>query len=246
MTNAALPVDKSHKERYYGYPELESIRLLFELMQEPQNYNIHIESFVARVTSRLAFGTADGSDELKQRARELLLGVSPNGALGNRLPAVMSLPSWLSPAKAWELRRNRTEQKFFEIMQKESMSGPTPRPSWARMFFENKASLGIPSDLEGAYAVGMHGIAGALTIAAPMQSFCLAIVHHPQYQPILHEEIDRVLGDRLPTQGDMEAMPVLRAFIRETLRWRPAVPTGIPVRTNRTQPISCLKQSLTS
>ena len=74
----------------------------------------------------------------------------------------------------------------------------------------------------------MHAIAGALTIAAPMQSFCLALSHHLQYQSLLHEEIDRVLGDRLPTSQDIPNMPVLRAFIRETLRWRPPVPTGIP------------------
>ncbi|KAI6995696.1 cytochrome P450 [Hortaea werneckii] len=74
----------------------------------------------------------------------------------------------------------------------------------------------------------MHGIAGALTIAAPMQSFCLAMCHYPQYQCILYEEIDRVVGDRMPTYGDLQDMPILRAFIRETLRWRPPVPTGIP------------------
>lgn len=32
----------------------------------------------------------------------------------------------------------------------------------------------------------------------------------------------------MPSLSDMPEMPVLRAFIRETLRWRPAVPTGIP------------------
>ncbi|KAK0930088.1 hypothetical protein LTR29_016781 [Friedmanniomyces endolithicus] len=238
-------MDVSEKASFYGYPELESVRLLFELMTEPSKYNVAMESFIARVTSRLAWGTPTPSDELKQRARELLIGVSPGGALGNKLPFLMSLPERLASPKAWEARRSRTERKFFETMQAEVQEDidikrkPTsskiprpvasrPKPSWMRMFLERKKSWGFGSDLEGAFAVGMHGIAGALTIAAPMQSFCLALCHYPQYQPILHEEIDRVLGDRMPTFDDMEEMPVLRAFIRETLRWRPPVPTGIP------------------
>ncbi|KAK4951307.1 hypothetical protein LTR10_010280 [Elasticomyces elasticus] len=235
-------MDTSEKASFYGYPELEAVRLLFELMNEPAKYNVAMESFIARVTSRLAWGTSTSSDELKQRARELLIGVSPGGALGNKLPFLMSLPERLAAPKAWEARRSRTEKKFFETMQAEvqqeinskrnaapsTASASRPQQSWMSMFLEKKKSWGFGSDLEGAFAVGMHGIAGALTIAAPMQSFCLALCHYPQYQSILHEEIDRVLGDRMPRFEDMEAMPVLRAFIRETLRWRPPVPTGIP------------------
>lgn len=241
-------MDKSERESFFSYPELESIRLLMELMAEPSQYNHAMESYVARITSRLAWGTPAPAEELKQRARELLIGVSPTGAFGNKLPFVMSLPEKLSKSKAWELRRGRTEKKFFETMQKEvrealastqcTEGGPVPsvlpslnekkQQSWTSMFLENQKSWGFASDSEGAYAVGMHGIAGALTIAAPMQSFCLALRHNPKYQPILHEEIDRVLGNRMPTFQDMPDMPVLRAFIRETLRWRPPVPTGKP------------------
>lgn len=222
-------MDKSAKASYYGLPEVESIRLLFELMTDPSRYNHALESFIARVTSRLAWGTAEPADELKQRARELLIGVSPNGALTNKLAFLKSFPESLVPAKAWELRRFRTESRFFSVMQnqvREQMQKPGAPESWMKHFFEKKSSLGFPSDAEAAYAVGMHGIAGALTIAAPMQSFCLALCHFPHLQPILHEEIDRVLGDRMPKLSDMPDMPVLRAFIRETLRWRPPVPTG--------------------
>lgn len=238
-------MDTSAKASFYNYPELESVRLLFELMTDPARYNHALESYIARITSRLAWGTPEPADELKQRARELLIGVSPSGALGNKLPLVMKLPEKWIPAKAWELRRSRTEKRFFQVMQDEvaqrlgSVDAPSmhdSRPinpktsdtpqSWTRQFLETKSSWGFASDLEGAYAVGMHGIAGALTIAAPMQSFCLAMCHFPQYQHVLHEEIDRVPGDRMPRFSDMPDMPVLRAFIRETMRWRPPVPTG--------------------
>lgn len=219
------------KNLMYGYPELESIRLLTELIERPSEYNHSLESFISRVTCRLAWGRPEASDELKQRARELLISVSPTGALGNKLPFVMSLPDWLSPPKAWERRRARTERSFFRIMQREvaaDLKANKASPSWMRTFFEAKPSMGFKDDLEGAYAVGMHGIAGALTVAAPMQVWCMAMAMYPQYLAMIQRELDQVCGDRLPTYSDMPNLPVLRASIRETMRWRPPVPTGKP------------------
>ena len=220
----------SEKEGFRQYPELESVRLCNELLDNPSEYHTALESYISRVTCRLAWGHSEASDELKQRGRELLHVVSPTGALGNRLPFVMSLPDWLSPVKAWERRRAKTERQFFQTMQdtvKQDMSTKEAVPSWMKMFIEDRNGHKFPGGLlEGAYAVGMHGIAGALTIAAPMQSFCLAMCHYPQYLPMLQEELDRVCGDRLPTNDDKPNLPFLRAVVKEIIRWRPPVPTG--------------------
>ncbi|KAJ4325590.1 hypothetical protein N0V94_000545 [Neodidymelliopsis sp. IMI 364377] len=229
---ANIIMRESEKATFHRYPELEAKRMLVELLEEPDQYNHALESFIARVTSRLAWGHAEASDELKQRARELLVGVSPTGALPNKLPFLMALPDWMSPAKAWEKRRAKTERTFFQTMQSQverDIQEKTAPASWMKTFLTQGASrFGFKSDLEGAYAVGMHGIAGALTIAAPMQSFCLAMSHYPQYLPMLQEELDRVCGDRLPVAEDRPNLPMLRAVIRELIRWRPPVPTGIP------------------
>lgn len=238
-------MDESEKASFYHYPELEQVRLLAELIKKPHQYNHCLESYIARVTCRLAWGVSNPSDELKQRARELLIGVSPTGALGNKLAFLMRLPDWLVPAKAWERRRAHTERQFFQIMQdevqadmKQEKEHEVPR-SWMSTYLRSPTSWQFKADHEGAYAVGMHGIAGALTIAAPMQTFCLALCYYPQYQAILHEEIDRVCGDRRPQFSDAPQMPVVRAFIREALRWRPPVPTGwIKIMTSKSHAYS--------
>jgi cytochrome P450 len=149
--------------------------------------------------------------------------------MGNKLPFLMDLPEWLSPAKAWERQRSRTESKWFQVMQnqvREDSAVNSAKPSWMKMFLDAPKLFNFSSDMEGAYAVGMHGIAGALTIAAPMQAFCLAMCHYPEYLPMLQEELDRVCPDRLPTNADKPELPFLRAVIRECMRWRPPVPTG--------------------
>ncbi|KAI8937455.1 hypothetical protein NX059_005177 [Plenodomus lindquistii] len=228
---ANIIMRESEKVLFHRYPELEAKRMLVELLDEPDRYNHALESFISRVTCRLAWGHAEGSDELKQRARELLIGVSPTGSFANKLPFIMALPDWLSPAKAWERRRAKTERTWFQMMQdqvvKDIQEGKAT-PSWMKIFLDGRSKWGFKSNLEGAYAVGMHGIAGALTIAAPMQTFCLAMTYYPQFLPMLHEELDRVCGDRLPRSEDRPNLPFLRAIIRECIRWRPPVPTGIP------------------
>ncbi|KAJ6269700.1 cytochrome P450 [Bipolaris maydis] len=228
---ANIIMRESEKASFHRYPELESKRMMAELLDDPDQYNHILESYISRVTCRLAWGHSEGSDELKQRARELLIGVSPTGSLSNKLPFLMALPDWLSPPKAWERRRALTERTWFQTMQAqvvEDLKTGQAAPSWMKTFLDTRSKWGFKSDTEGAYAVGMHGIAGALTIAAPMQTFCLAMVHYPQYLPMLHEELDRVCGDRPPRAEDRPNLPFLRAIIRECLRWRPPVPTGIP------------------
>ena len=113
----------------------------------------------------------------------------------------------------------------FEKVRKEWLAGRA-KPSYMRMFFESQEKFQI-DDLEGAYQVGMMAIAGALTIASPMMSFVLAMVLCPTWLRNLQEEIDAVCGDRLPEMKDMEKLPILRAVVKEVLRWRPPVPTGL-------------------
>ncbi|KAF2273694.1 cytochrome P450 [Westerdykella ornata] len=223
---------ESKRAHFQLYPELESIRMLSELLDAPERYNHALESYVARVTCRLAWGRSEASEELKQRARELLISVSPTGHLGNKLPFIMKLPDFLSPPKAWERRRALTERAWFVMMEeqvRQDLQDNKAPPSWMRTYLASDKWRQLVSYAEeGAYMVGMNGIAGALTIAAPMQTFCLAMLHHPQYLSKLHEELDRICGHRLPRAEDRPHLPYLRACIRECFRWRPAVPTGIP------------------
>jgi len=52
---------------------------------------------------------------------------------------------------------------------------------------------------------------------------------YPEVQKRAQEEIDRVVGkDRLPTLEDRESLPYVDAIVKETLRWHPVAPMGIP------------------
>ena len=60
----------------------------------------------------------------------------------------------------------------------------------------------------------------------------LAMVLHPEVQARAQAEIDAVVGrDRMPSFADRDALPYIRAVVRESLRWRMVGPLGVPRTT---------------
>ena len=55
------------------------------------------------------------------------------------------------------------------------------------------------------------------------------MLHHPDVLRQAQNQLDEVIGrERTPTFEDKDKLPYVQAIVRETLRWRPAVPTGQP------------------
>lgn len=64
-------------------------------------------------------------------------------------------------------------------------------------------------------------IAGHETTANALTWTWLLLARSPAAELTLHEEVDRVLGDRLPTMDDLPSLPFARAIIAESMRLYP-------------------------
>ncbi|MDZ7630361.1 MAG: cytochrome P450 [Gemmatimonadaceae bacterium] len=64
-------------------------------------------------------------------------------------------------------------------------------------------------------------IAGHETTANALTWTWLLLSRNPDAERVLHAEIDRVLGDRLPTMDDLAQLPYARAVIAESMRLYP-------------------------
>ncbi|EEB99153.1 hypothetical protein MPER_01220, partial [Moniliophthora perniciosa FA553] len=65
--------------------------------------------------------------------------------------------------------------------------------------------------------------------AATLGWLILALISHPDVQKKAHEELDNIVGrNRIPTMEDMEQLPYIQAIVKETMRWRPVAPIGVP------------------
>lgn len=210
-------------------PLYECKRFLTELLQDPADYQTLTESFAGRVISQLAFGDMKYHDEISTHAHALLGAISPSNHLINIMPQLKLLPSWLSPWKNAEGARHQREREFFLKLHSEvndKVEGGVALSSFMRTFLETKHGSGL-SDDEAAYVIGMLGLAGLLTTASALMTYILAMCLYPKWQTALQQEIDAVTGDRMPETSDAPKLPILRAVIKETIRWRPVIPSSM-------------------
>jgi cytochrome P450 len=53
---------------------------------------------------------------------------------------------------------------------------------------------------------------------------------NPEVQKRAQAEIDHVAPNRLPTFDDYDSLPYIRAILKESARWGPTTPLGLPHR----------------
>ncbi len=71
--------------------------------------------------------------------------------------------------------------------------------------------------------------AGAETTSTSLTWWALAMIAQPGIQRRAQAELDAVVGRaRPPTFSDASSLPYIQAIVKETLRWRPSLPLGIP------------------
>ena len=84
------------------------------------------------------------------------------------------------------------------------------------------------------WVVGAVYAGGADTTVCALTTFVLAMVLYPEVQAKAQGEIDCVLGaDRLPGIADRPSLPYVEAVYKETLRWHPVAPLGVPHRVTK-------------
>ncbi|WSB72183.1 cytochrome P450 [Streptomyces decoyicus] len=67
-------------------------------------------------------------------------------------------------------------------------------------------------------------LAGHETTATSLAFTLHLLARHPEEQARVREEIDRVLGDRIPTAADLDRLPYLTQALKESMRLYPAAP----------------------
>lgn len=238
-----ITMDVARNQRYYGIPVAEARRLLQHIGTQRTNNTAWVlltEEFTSKIMCRLAFGSSADHAELRQHTWRFLYHISPAGFLASMIPPINKIPYWLSYWKQAEHDRHAKQQAFFlsklQQTRQKVLANEAISPSYMKSFVMSRkadSAVSVPSliekDSEGAAAIGMVATAAIYTVSLPLQNFIRAIAAFPEYQVRLHAEMDTVIpATRLPELSDIASLPLLRACIKETFRWRPAIPTGIP------------------
>jgi len=154
----------------------------------------------------------------------------PGAALVEIFPSLRFIPSWFPGAgfkKEAALLTQLGEQMMNRPLNhtKSDMEAGRAAPSLTASLLQEG---GInESDIK--WVSGAMYIAGSDTTASSLATFVMAMVLNPAAQKRAQEEIDRVVGSsRLPSFEDRADLPYIDCIIKETLRWFPAAPLGLP------------------
>lgn len=131
-------------------------------------------------------------------------------------------PDFLAPFKVEAKELHEFEYSYFQGLVAESERGVTQdsttaqRPrAWIEAYIKDKGFWDL-TEFEIAYSMGTLLEGGTGTTSSAMQSFYLAMWHYPDWQAKVQKEIDRVVGDRVPSFDDWPDLPTVRAAMKET------------------------------
>ncbi|KAK4925644.1 hypothetical protein LTR28_012230, partial [Elasticomyces elasticus] len=216
--------------QYNGIMYHEVKRWLARLLENPDDFNFSLEDMASKIMCTLTWDDPSQSEYCTKSAWGLLTQMSPAGPITNVVTPLWKLPMWLNPWKRAEHQRHDEQQAWWMerlLEVRSQMSKSQARFSWTRQYLEGSKTGNLSGDYEASSCLGMLALVGIFTVAGPLNYFLLAMVYHPEWQVKVQNEVDTVCEGRLPTMTDMPNLPVLRACIKEAMRWKPNVPTGV-------------------
>ncbi|KAG6836624.1 hypothetical protein H0H93_005967 [Arthromyces matolae] len=221
-------VREGKTESLQRFETLLNIQLLLDDGGEHWYHNMQRASASTFFTRAFGMHFPTGNEpELKSFLEVLAEGLQlalPSASIINVFPFLDLMPGpmpWRVRAKSFRQRDDALYEKLFDRCLTGEAGGMN---TWAAIFAsEDKA--------EGDQRRLMRELAGAAieTTASTLQTFVLACIRYPEWVATAQKELDTVVGsERLPTFKDRPSLPYMEAVLREILRWRPIVRTGVP------------------
>lgn len=221
----------ANPKAFYGWPVKENKRTLRRILEQPERWSEHLIVHCARTIASVAWGDPEHGTKLLTIIPIILKAVSPAGPIINKLTFLANLPGSISPWKKQEaIRKKEMSDAFMEPLEdcKKRYDAGTLEDCWSKIWLSKEKGSEHLDFYEAAHAVGSSSFVAIATVGGPLHAFFVAMCHYPSWQDKVVEELDRVCGNRVPEMSDMPRLPVLRATVKEVVRWRQATPLGVP------------------
>ncbi|KAJ6477499.1 cytochrome P450 [Mycena vulgaris] len=223
---------------FHPIQEREALVLARSILLEPDNWFSHMTRTAASTIMSIAYGLpplVDNDDPAIHAVRaytdRLAKAVSPGAYLVELLPWMRHLPIWAATWKRESMRHFKEDSITFEGLYREALTRLSMGSAESSLagILHNGSSQKKLSEKERAWLCGTLFSAGAETTSGTLCWFIAAMVLYPDVQTRAQLEIDNIIGrHRLPTYADRMNLPYIVATVRETLRWRPVLPLGLP------------------
>jgi cytochrome P450 len=152
-------------------------------------------------------------------------------------------PDWLpgtgfkKTAQQMRAQLTQTTEQPYQFVKQQMREGKH-KTSFLSQAIENISSGADMEHIHKWSASSMY-LGGADTTVSSLMTFFLAMMVFPDVQKKAQEELDRVIGGgRLPTSADKGTLPYIDAIVKETHRWHPVLPMGLPHSTTQNDVIN--------
>ncbi|KAM5434338.1 hypothetical protein McanMca71_005972 [Microsporum canis] len=223
----------------------EAVQLLRDLHIQPDDFMNHCKRFTNSTTMSLVTGirTPTPSALHMRHLYAVLDGISEIFEPGATPPIdIFPFLAWLPESlfNNWKSRAREVAQTMDKVygplvdrVLRRRESGSKCRDSYLDMVLDQQDKLQLTRH-EIDLMVGNLLEGGSDTTSIMTIAFIQAMALYPEVQRMAQKEIDAVIGeDRSPDWGDYASLPYVAMVIKETMRWRPVLPTAFPHATSK-------------
>ncbi|KAK7692435.1 hypothetical protein QCA50_004060 [Cerrena zonata] len=227
--------------KYIPIQRAEAFRLMYDLLERPQQFTTHIYRYAASVIFSVIYGIhcpefentfiREFYDVTAEFDKVLKPGFAPPVEW---FPILRHIPERWAPWKRI-CKAIRTQQRklFFTLLDlcEENMKNGTRNGCFMESVIDRQAEYSFDRELLGYFGAGiLEG--GTDTTSVYLQSFVGCVVANPAIQARAQAEIDHVIGSkRCPEPDDFEHLPYLQALVKEVHRYCPVTPLAVPHAT---------------
>ncbi|KAK1573711.1 cytochrome P450 2D18 [Colletotrichum navitas] len=223
-----------------GVQEAEVATLMYDLLNKPEEFTQSIKRTTASIASITLFGNraTDWGSFWAYAVYIAMEAVSKALEPGSYLP-VDQFPILKLIPVSWMESRNRANECYKTVAGvwkeayervKERREAGDKRVSLLDSVLEGEIEMGVPhaSTAMNNFFGAVHQGAADTTATATLTSILL-LAKYPQFQERARVELDRVCGfERTPKWSDFKDLPYINCIVKEGLRIRPVVPSGVP------------------
>ncbi|KAE8353225.1 cytochrome P450 [Aspergillus coremiiformis] len=232
---------KTFVSRFNQVQDIETRRFLFRVLQDPEHLSQHIRKEAGAVVLKITYGYTvephkpDPLVDLAGVSMDYFLLICRYGAwLVDIIPILRFLPAWFPGAGFQRIARESQEAldafggKPYNFVKRQMAQGNFQKSYLSSILESEDIQPGSEEEYVTKWSAATIYAGGADTTVYTIDCFFLAMALYPEVQKKAQEEIDHVIGNRLPTFADRDNLPYINAMVKELLRWHPVVPANMP------------------